>query len=146
VLPLQTDQWDMMKQLIPEVDRPEFDNRTLQKNLRAPDRYIRAWIKDHTLDEAMNAFIKAGLPCSPINGTLDIINDPHVQARGNLITMPDQYGRDVLMQNVCPNFVQHPAEVRWAGEKLGASNHDVYCDLLGLTAHDLIELDAKGVI
>ena len=146
VLPLQPAQWDRMKQVIPEVDRPEFDNRTLQRNLRAPDKEIRAWIKARTYDEAMNAFIAADLPCSPINNTLDIIADTHVQARNNLITIEDQYGREVLMQNVCPNFVQQPAEVRWAGEKLGASNHEVYCGLLGLDEGDLVELDAKGVI
>lgn len=146
VLPLQPAQWDRMKKVVPEVDRPEFDDKTLQHNLRAPDRYIRAWIKERTLDEALNAFIEADIACSPIYSTVDIINDPHVQARGNIIAAQDQYGRDVLMQNVCPNFVGEPAEVRWAGEALGASNREVYCDLLGLSERDLTELGSKGVI
>jgi crotonobetainyl-CoA:carnitine CoA-transferase CaiB-like acyl-CoA transferase len=146
VLPLQPDQWDRMKKVIPEVDRPEFDNKALQRNLRAPDKYIRAWIKERTFDESMAAFIAADLPCSPIYSTLDIINDPHVQARGNIVKTTDQYGRELLMQNVCPNFVGNPAEIRWTGEALGASNEDVYCGLLGLTADDLDDLRAKEVI
>lgn len=146
VLPLNPDQWDRMKKVIPEVDRPEFDNKTLQANLRAPDKYIRAWILERTMDEALDAFIEADLPCSPIFSTADIIADPHVQARGNIIKTQDQFGRELLMQNVCPNFVSNPASVRWTGEKLGASNHEVLCDLLGLSEQDLVMLDGKGVI
>lgn len=146
MFPLQPDQWDRLKQVIPDVDRPEFANEVLQKNLRAPDKYIRDWIKEQTFDEAMDAFIKADLPCSPINSTQDIMDDPHVAARGNLIRAEDQYGRELVMQNVCPRFVNQPAEVRWTGEALGASNQEVYGGLLGLAEEQIAELASKGVI
>ena len=146
VLPLQPHQWDRMKQVIPDVDRPEFTHEALQKNLRAPDKYIRAWIKQRTLDQAMDAFTKADLPCSPIYSTQEIMDDPHVAARGNLIRAEDQYGRELVMQNVCPRFVGQPAEVRWAGEALGASNREVYCDLLGVSEEQLAKLAQGSVI
>ena len=60
--------------------------------------------------------------------------------------MKDQYGDDVTMQNVVPRLVGEPGKVRWTGEKLGASNREVYCGLLGLTEQQLVELDANGVI
>ncbi len=50
------------------------------------------------------------------------------------------------MPAVVPRFVNHPAEVRWPGEELGASNHDVFVDLLGLDAAELTALEQSGVV
>ncbi|MCK9541456.1 MAG: CoA transferase [Novosphingobium sp.] len=146
VFPVQPAQWDRMKQIIPAMNLPEYSNDVLQRNMRAADHIIRPWIAERDFADLMDVFVKADLPCSPVNNTVDIINDPHVQARENVIRIEDQYGHEVLMQNVVPRLVNEPGSVRWAGEKLGASNHDVYCGLLGLTERDLAELDARGVI
>ena len=146
MMPLQPAQWDRLKQIIPEVDRPEFSNEVLQKNLRAPDAIVRKWIGERSYDEASRIFTEADLAFSPINSTADLVQDPHVAARRNLIEAEDLKGRIVRMQGVVPNIVNNPGKVRWAGEALGASNQEVYGGLLGLSTEEIADLQAKGVI
>jgi len=146
MLPLQPAQWDRLKRIIPEIDRPEFNNEALQRNLRLPDPIIRAWIAERSYDELAEIFTAADLTFSPLNSTLDLLEDPHVAARGNIVEAEDCKGRTVRMQGVVPHLVSQPGEVRWAGEVLGASNLEVYRDLLGLGEEELAGLRDRGVI
>ncbi|MFM0394946.1 CaiB/BaiF CoA transferase family protein [Paraburkholderia phytofirmans] len=146
MMPIQPAQWDRLKMIIPEIDRPEFSNEVPQKNMRAPDPIIRAWIAGRNYADLVEMFSKADLAFSPIYSTLDLLSDPHVEARGNILDVEDYAGTPLKMQGVVPRFVNQPGEVRWAGEALGASNQEVYGGLLGLGEGQIAELKANGVI
>ncbi|SCW75785.1 succinyl-CoA:(R)-citramalate CoA-transferase [Sphingobium faniae] len=146
MMPVQPAQWDRLKQIIPQIDRPEYSNEVLQKNMRAPDPIIRKWMAERSYDELAAIFTEADLSFSPINSTLNLLEDPHVAARGNIVEAEDCKGRTVQMQGVVPRLVNNPGQVRWAGEALGASNQEVYGGLLGLDEAEIAELKAGGVI
>ena len=50
------------------------------------------------------------------------------------------------MQAVVPKLSETPGEIRWAGPALGADTDAVLTELLGLTAEQVAELRAQGVI
>lgn len=146
MFPVTDQQWELLAKVIPEAGPPLCPIEAIKRNPRVSDPAIRRWVRDRDYDTVMKAFIDGGLPVSPIYGTADIVSDPHVQARGNLVERLDSAGKTVRMQGVVPRLVERPGEVRWAGEPLGASNKAVYEELLGLSKDELQSLAAKKVI
>jgi formyl-CoA transferase len=146
MFPVTDQQWGLLENVIPEVCAPKYSLEVIHHNPHAPDPVIRKWIKERDYEEVMDAFIKGGLPAAPIYSTADIVADPHVKARGNLVETTDLDGEQVRMQGVVPRLVGNPGEVRWAGEKLGGSNHAVYEELLGLSGEELASLKELKVI
>lgn len=146
MFPVQPQQWTRLAAVIPEIGPEFYPPELLLQNPRAPDAEIRSWIRARPYDEVMAAFIKADLSASPIYSTEDIVNDPHIQARNNLVEIEDATGEMVRMQGVVPNLVNQPGEVRWAGEATGGSNEAVFKDLLGMQEAELQSLRAQQVI
>lgn len=70
-------------------------------------------------------------------------DDPHVRARGDLVTL--QGGAPTLVAPV-PRLSRTPGDIRDAGPARGEHNEDVYGTLLGLDARDLARLRDAGVV
>ncbi len=146
MFPVMLKQWGQLRELIPGLSSEQFPDALLVRNPRAPDHVIRAWIAERNYEQAMEGLTAVGMPVSPINGTAEIVADPHVQARGNIVSTTDYKGEPVLMQGVVPRLVGSPGEVRWAGEALGGSNRDVLAGLLGMSEQQIQELAGSNVI
>jgi crotonobetainyl-CoA:carnitine CoA-transferase CaiB-like acyl-CoA transferase len=131
----------------PIFNAPEILNfETRTQNYHRVDPAIRQWIAERDYEEAEALLRKADVPVSPIFNTADIANDPHVQARENLVRIKNPRGEELLMQGVVPRLVNNPGSVRWSAEELGASNEDVYLGLLGMDRGEYEGLKARGVI
>jgi crotonobetainyl-CoA:carnitine CoA-transferase CaiB-like acyl-CoA transferase len=146
MFPVTDQQWGLLGKVIPEICAPEFSLEVIHENPHAPDPVIRKWILERDFDVVMKELVDGGLPVSPIYNTADIVADEHAKARGNVLAEVDYKGNPILMQGIVPRLVNQPGEVRWAGEALGASNHAVYADLLGLTHERIAHLKAINAI
>ncbi len=51
------------------------------------DALVASWIAARTRDDVMRAFIDARVPIAPVNDVRDILEDPHVTARGGIATV-----------------------------------------------------------
>jgi crotonobetainyl-CoA:carnitine CoA-transferase CaiB-like acyl-CoA transferase len=109
------------------------------------DRAVRAWTARHDRATVLHLLTEADVPHSVINSAADILADPHVAARGNLVTVDDFQGNPLPMQGVVPRLHHRPGSVRWSGEPLGASTRQVLSELLGMSAEDIDKLVAAGV-
>ena len=89
---------------------------------------------------------ESDLPGSPVNSVADIVADPHVQFREDLVWVTNARGERVRMPTVFPRLKSNPDGIRWAGEELGASNDDVYLGLLKLPVAEYERLKAEQVI
>jgi crotonobetainyl-CoA:carnitine CoA-transferase CaiB-like acyl-CoA transferase len=117
-----------------------------RNNVHLIDAAIREWAATRTQSAAIEELTKCELPHSPVNNIADLCADPHVRARGDIVDVPDEHGRAVTMQGIVPTLTNHPGEIRWPGERLGASNADVYEGLLGLKEEELQKLKSEGVV
>jgi crotonobetainyl-CoA:carnitine CoA-transferase CaiB-like acyl-CoA transferase len=117
-----------------------------RKNVHLIDTAIREWFATRTQADALVELAHRNLPHSPVNSVADLVIDPHLRARGDIIEVDDENGNPVTMQGIVPTLVNEPGEVRWLGERLGASNADVYEELLGLSPDESAELHTDGVI
>ena len=114
--------------------------------VRVLDDVIRPWIKGLTQGEALAALEKADIHCSAVNDIEDMMRDPQVTARENIVRIANSRGENIAMQGVVPRFNGEPGKVRWAGEELGSSNDHVYRDILGLDETSYLSLKDEGAI
>jgi len=94
---------------------------------------VSAWTGRHTLAELRALLDAAEVPSSPIFSIADILEEPHIQARGTLMTLDDPEIGPVLMPAPVPRFSATPATVSGPAPLLGEHNAEVYGEL-GLTA------------
>jgi crotonobetainyl-CoA:carnitine CoA-transferase CaiB-like acyl-CoA transferase len=70
-------------------DTPETGERFATSSARIAladelDGLVADWILAHDRDPVMTAFIDARIPIAPVNDVRDLLNDPHLAARGDL--------------------------------------------------------------
>jgi formyl-CoA transferase len=84
-------------------------------------------------DEAVNALRRAGLPSSPVNSVADLVREPHLWSRGNLVRLSDPQLGEVVMQGVVPLLSRTPGRVAGWSRYLGSDNEAVLGGILGYT-------------
>ncbi|MGD2148688.1 MAG: CoA transferase [Anaerolineae bacterium] len=132
----------------PELpDDPEFaDNPSRVANDTKLDAIIGDWFQQFSLDDAMDILQQHDVVAGPVYSIRRILEDPHYQAREDIVEIDDPDLGPVRMQNVIPKMSKTPGQVRFAGMRLGAHNHEVYTQRLGLSEEEIERLQADGVI
>jgi crotonobetainyl-CoA:carnitine CoA-transferase CaiB-like acyl-CoA transferase len=111
------------------------------------DAAVARWVAALDAPDALARLDAAEVPCSLVASVRDIFEDPHVQARGNVMSLPNPLGGVLHMAGVVPRLSVTPGEVRHAGPMtVGQDNEEVYCGRLGLTRDDLADLGRRGVV
>lgn len=129
----------------------EQDDRfnTFERCMQHRDAFADAvteWMGTRSLKEIDERFQRHDAPGTPVKSIADLMDDPHIQAREMVVSVPDKELGTVRMQGVVPKLSRTPGKIRHAGQVLGESNGNVYRDLLGCTEARLQELRGKGVI
>jgi crotonobetainyl-CoA:carnitine CoA-transferase CaiB-like acyl-CoA transferase len=109
------------------------------------DAALAGAIGRRTLDDMRALFESSDLTASPVYDIADITKDPHVNARGILIDVPDPDLGSVRMTAPTPRLAATPAAVRWPGPALGAHNREVY-GALGISEAELAHLTRDGIV
>ena len=129
------------------IDRPSFaDNASRIENRGELNDELNAWLGDRTLQETLDQLIPAGGVVGPVYGAADIVEDPHDQAREDIIDIEDPELGHTRMLGVVPKFSETPGAVEHAGPTVGQHNAAIYGAWLGLTDSDLADLQGRGVI
>ncbi len=127
------------------ADPSYADNPARVANQRELDGIVSAAIGRLTLAELGDKLYAEQVGFSPIQDAADIAVDPHFEARGAIVTVPDAELGPVRMQGVVPRFSETPGSVRHAGPAMGADNDAIY-EALGFTAAEIADLRGKRVI
>jgi crotonobetainyl-CoA:carnitine CoA-transferase CaiB-like acyl-CoA transferase len=121
------------------VKDPRFlDNRLRIQNAPALDDALQAAIERFDRAELIVLFDMFDATVAACNNVQEIFEDPHIQARGNIVPIPDEeLGGPLRMQNIVGNFSRTPGKIRHAGPVLGSSNRDILVDQLGFSKEEL---------
>lgn len=109
------------------------------------DAVVGAWIAERTRDEVIDVLSASGAAVGPIYNTAELLQDPHVQARGSFETHADDDFGEVTVPAMVAKLSRTPGAVRHLGEKRGASTHAVLRDL-GYSDEELEVLKKDGVV
>ncbi|MCA9824792.1 MAG: CoA transferase [Dehalococcoidia bacterium] len=124
---------------------PRFETPKLRNENQAElDAEIARWTLQHDKHEAMRILCEGGVAASAIFDTMDVFNDPHLNARGFIerVEHPTE-GEVVLMKS--PIRMSKSEVPLAAPPLLGGSTNEVLGELLHLDADQLNELWESGV-
>ena len=106
---------------------------------------IRAWTSARTKHEVMSALGKAGVPCGAILDTGEVLDDPHLNARGQIHTIEHKTRGRVRLPG-CPVHLSASPAPTSAPPLAGEHTAEVLGELLGLSKDDVEKLRAQGAV
>jgi succinyl-CoA---D-citramalate CoA-transferase len=135
------------------IGRPELaqdarfiDNASRIANDAELDDIVADWIRARPADEVLKVLEEADVVAGRIYTVKDILEDPHYQARDDVIDVPDPDFGSVKMPGVVPKFSRGDYGVRWSGGRLGEHNREIFGGLLGMSEEELASARGKGTI
>jgi len=130
-----------MKQVL---DDPRFsNNRERIKHVDQLDAVIQKHVEQFTLRELLELAREKNSTFAPINSVAQIFEDPHIQARENIVPVFDpELNAELKMQNVVGRFSRTPGAVLKPGPMLGEHNREVLIDELGF---DDAQVQSAGI-
>ncbi|MBB2919402.1 CaiB/BaiF CoA transferase family protein [Cupriavidus alkaliphilus] len=128
------------------ADEPRFGtNPDRTRNLEALDDAIAGWFAANTYDEVARALAASEIPFSKIFTIADIVDDPHFQARGAIVRLPDPELGSIPAPCTVPRFSGYQPAPPRSGPGVGEHNREVY-GALGLTPADIAALREQRVL
>lgn len=128
-------------------DDPRFStNKARVENLSQTDEVVQQWASSRTRDELVALSKQHGFPAAPVRNLIEVMNDPHMHARGMLEWFEDQdLGRVVLPGS--PLMIHGTDRVATVSSpKLGQHNQEIYGQWLGMSDASIEALKKEGTI
>jgi formyl-CoA transferase len=110
------------------------------------DATIAEWTATLKADDLLGRLDENGVPAGRIFKASDMLDDPHFQAREDIVRLAHPTLGDFPMHGVFPRLSETPGRVSWVGPDLGQHNQEVYGGLLGLSEDEQARLQTSGVI
>jgi crotonobetainyl-CoA:carnitine CoA-transferase CaiB-like acyl-CoA transferase len=107
---------------------------------------VASWTSELTVEEITARCVEHDVPVGTAYSAADIFADPHMAARGDLVSVEDPVIGAVRQQAPFPRLTKNPAPVPTGAPRLGEHNRDVWCGIVGLSEAELAELTARGVL
>jgi crotonobetainyl-CoA:carnitine CoA-transferase CaiB-like acyl-CoA transferase len=137
--------------LMTAVGRPEMgtDEKYATNALRVVheaeiDQVLSDWCASLSLDDAIRILEQHRVPCGPVYSVVDMMKDPHYQARG-LFESVEINGEPLKIPAMMPKLNNTPGGTQWPGPKI-ASHTDEILEGLGLDSEQIAALKRSGVV
>lgn len=143
-------QWEAFLELIgnPPWSREPWCKSQESRALHADaiNKLLVEWTMQHTKEEIFRKGQALSCPIAPCNSADDLMRSEQLKIRGFFVDVdhPD-LGR-LKMPSSAARFAESPWQFERPAPRLGESNEDVYCGILGRSKKDLDALKQEGVI
>jgi formyl-CoA transferase len=115
-------------------------------NVDTLDEAIMTWAASVDYAELAAALDAGGVVFGPVNSAEDLVNDPHFQENGSLISIDDPELGELIGPGVVPRLSATPGSVRHSGRwTLGHDNAQVF-GALGVSVEQQVDLRSRKVI
>lgn len=130
------------------LDDEQFhDPSRLEANRKEVDAAITSWTTKRSKEEASRFLQNLNIPAAPVNNTVETIYYPLLRHRGLYKWIEHPYGAIAPTPRMPANFTKTPLlEAFEPARAVGADNHYVYHDLLGLSESRIKALEDKKII
>ena len=122
------------------------DHRARGERQAELDGVVAGWTQVRSAAEVLDLLHEAGVPAGLVYEPEDMFEDPHFQARDSIVRVPDEEFGEVAMPAVVPRLSDTPGSVRERAPRLGEHTDAVLTELLGLSAQEIHDLRAAGVV
>lgn len=128
------------------IDDPRFhSNHERIRHAELLDAIVGGWIAERPRDQAIEELSASGAAVGPIYDVAELLEDPHVRARGSFQTFDDPVLGPLRVPAVTARFSRTPGRVRHLGPGLGADTDQLLREI-GVDADELRRLREDGVV
>jgi len=106
---------------------------------------LRKTLQTRTRDEWVKILIQADVPCAPVLGLDEVVEDKHLKFRGVFPEVKETGGKKVKQVAYPARFSETPTEIRRLPPALGQHTDEILA-WLGYTSKEVEELRKKGDI
>jgi len=149
VQPINQDMW---RDFVTAIGREDLladaryaDAKTRWEHRDALNEIVRAWTGARPKHEVMAILGKAGVPCGAVLDTGEILDDPHLNARGQIHTL-EHATRGRLRLPGCPVHLSASEAPTTPAPLAGQHTEEIVGEVLGLSRAEIAELRARGVL
>ncbi len=142
----------IFRRLMSAAGRPEMasdprlaNNAGRVAHQQEVDEAIAAWTAGLESGEVLKILEQAEVPCGPIYSAVEMMKDPHYNARDMFETVSVD-GFELKIPAILPILTDSPGRTEWAGPDLGAHNGEVLRERLGLSDGEIDKLKSEGII
>ena len=142
----------IFKRLMVAVGRPEMardpalaSNAGRVAEQASIEAVLQQWCLARDAAEVITVLEEARVPVGPIFSAVDMLADPHYQARG-LFESVEIDGQPLQIPAIVPRLDTTPGRTDWPGTAIGSHNDEILREVLGLDDAALEELAQAGVI
>ena len=122
---------------------PRFATPAARLEHRAEsDALVASWIARHDLAEVEARFFACGVAGTAIRSVDEIMADEHVRARGDLLSLSSETGREFIAPAPVPKLSRTPARNPVAAPRLGEHTDAVRAALAAIAARPRVEVIA----
>jgi CoA:oxalate CoA-transferase len=143
-------QWELFCATIGRVDLiddPRFDTPALRTEHHAElEPILNEVMRQKATNEWLREFDAIGLPCGPLNNIAQAAGQPQVVARRMLVEVEHPRIGRLKLPDTPVKLSRTPGGIKGPSPALGQDTYEVLSSLLGLSAEELDELAAAGVI
>jgi crotonobetainyl-CoA:carnitine CoA-transferase CaiB-like acyl-CoA transferase len=126
---------------------PRFASAELRKrNEDELDRIIEAWTASRDRWEITEVLQAAGVAAFPTLGPKDLVEDPHLRARGYHVQLPHPVVGTRIHAGIAWKMSATPCRVRKAAPVLGADTDSILGELLGYSPAEIQRLHQDEVL
>jgi len=129
------------------LDDPRFATlKTRVAHMDLVDEIVSAWTAGFDKQSLFDLLIARHVPCAPVRDLAEVVDDPHMHARGALLRIDHPELGEITVPRSALRFAGSALSEVTPSGALGAENDTVYGGWLGLSAGEIEELKAEGVI
>lgn len=114
-------------------------------NMDAIDDIVGSWTRGFAKQALFELLMRHRVPCAPVRDLGEVVNDPHLHARGALRRVAHPTLGEVVLPTGAMRFGEDPPPLS-PSRALGADNAAVYRDWLGLSGDEFAAAEAEGAI
>lgn len=115
-------------------------------NMEVVDDFVESWTKEKSSEDVFSICQAHGVVCAPVQSLSDVLNDPHLIARGALQKLNHSTFGEVMLPSTPLRFMDVDPPPCKLPRRLGADNERVYGEFLGLSDRDVQGLrDASSI-
>jgi formyl-CoA transferase len=111
------------------------------------DALVTEWIRQYPRETVLERFEQAQAAIGPVYNIAEFMEDPQAKSRESIVPVEDPDLGTIRMQNTFPLMSQTPGKIRFTGPtEMGAHNHEIYAERLGMSEDDVQRVRQEGII
>ena len=107
---------------------------------------VAEWTRSMNAADVEAVCIAGDVPVATVYSATEIFADPHIAARGDIVTVDDPVIGPVRQQAPTPRIDGEAPTPPTGAPRLGEHNQEVWCDLLGVSDDELAALQERGIL